>query len=369
MRVLHVLAEPGWSGGEEQLRILVEHLARRGHENVLLLMPQAKFRSVGERLGLQVHTAQLRRWFDPRVGPGIRGILRGVNPDVLHFGCGRSLLWVGLATRRIAVPLKITTRRIDYPIGRWPWRAFRYRSLVDHVVANCEAVRQRVLGAGVAPDKVTVVHEGIELAPWQGLLERRTPARRTLAIADDALVLCCPATLRPRKGQRALIRAFAGVARRFPTALLVLAGEGSDLESLRRLVAELGLTGRVHIPGAVRPVADLYAASDVFCLASTHEGLANACLEASAAGLPCVVTAAGGLPEIVVDGTTGCVVPIGDEAALALALEALLASPELRARFGTAGALRTAERFSAARSAEGMEALLLALLARSVLGR
>lgn len=365
MRVLHVLAEPGWSGGEEQLRILVDHLASHGHENVLVLVPDARFRSVGERLALPVHELPLRRWYDPRVGRSLRGIVAAVRPDVLHFGCGRSLLWAGLATRASRVPLKITTRRIDYPIGRWPWRAFRYRRLVDHVVANCEAVRRRVLGAGVAPEKVTVVHEGIELAPWQGLREQRAAARTRLAFPQGALVICCPATLRPRKGQRLLIRAFASLAVRFPQAQLVLAGEGSDKPGLVALARELGLADRVRVPGAVRPVADLYAASDLFALASSHEGLANACLEASAAGLPCVVTAAGGLPEIVVDGVTGRVVPIGDESAFARALGDLLADAALRERCGVAGAARTADLFSAQRCAEGMEALFLHLLARS----
>ena len=365
MRVLHVLAEPGWSGGEEQLRILVEHLVARGHENAVLLVPGARFRSVAERLGLAVYEAPLRRWYDPRLAPRVRAVVSTVRPDVLHFGCGRSLLWAGLAARRLAVPLKITTRRIDYPIGRWPWRAFRYTKLVDHVVANCEAVRRRVLAAGVHSANVTVVHEGIELSPWQGLRAQRDAARERLAIPAEALVVCCPATLRPRKGQRGLVAAFASIAERFPSALLILAGEGSDRATLLADVARRGLVGKVRVPGAVSPIADLYAASDLFCLASFHEGLANACLEASAAGLPCVVSAAGGLPEIVADGDTGLVVPVGDVGRLAQALARFLAEPALRASAGAKGAARTAQLFSARRVAHAMEELFLRLLAQA----
>ena len=362
MRVLHVLAERGWSGGEEQLRFLVEHLCRQGHSNELLLVPGAAFAGLGARLGLRVHTAALRHWWSPRAVLAVRAAVRRAAPDVLHFGCGRSLLFAGLAARGLPVPLRITTRRIDYPIGRAPWRAWRYTRLVDHVVANCAAVRARVLAAGVPPARVTVVHEGIELAPWQGITADRAGARQRLGYPADAEIICCPATLRPRKGQRELVAAFAELAATRPRARLVLAGSGEDLEPLRALARRRGLADRVLVPGPIRPIADLYAASDVFALCSRFEGLANAALEASAAGLPCVVSDAGGLPEIVADGVSGAVVPHGDRAGVVAALRRYLETPELGRAHGRAGAARTAELFPATKMAHKMERLFLDLL-------
>lgn len=96
---------------------------------------------------------------------------------------------------------------------------------------------------------------------------------------------------------------------------------------------------------------------------SFHEGLSNACLEASAAGLPLVVSAVGGLPEIVQDGVTGAVVPPGDPDALSVALERFAVDAEARARAGAAGAERTAALFTAERMAQGMEQLFERLLA------
>jgi glycosyltransferase involved in cell wall biosynthesis len=95
---------------------------------------------------------------------------------------------------------------------------------------------------------------------------------------------------------------------------------------------------------------------------SFFEGLSNACLEASAAGLPLVVTAVGGLPEIVAHGDTGEVVPPGDAQALADALGRLLADAALRARYGAAGATRTARMFTHTRMAQRMEDLFARLL-------
>jgi glycosyltransferase involved in cell wall biosynthesis len=363
VRILHVLAEVGYSGGEVQLHHLLEHLVRSGHENTILLPPRARFAAACVTLGVPVLEAPLRQPWSPSMWRGVRRAVRGLAPDVLHFGCGRSLLWAGLAARSIAVPLRVTTRRIDYPISRSVMQGGRYRSLVDHVIANCEAVRKRVLAAGVPADRVWLVHEGIDLSPWLGLTGGRAAARERLRIPREALVVCCAATLRPRKGQAALVDALAALAPRWPHARLILAGAGTEGERLRRRAARLAVLDRVSLPGAVADLRDHYAAADVFALASRHEGLANACLEASAAGLPLVVTAAGGLPEIVADGVTGTVVPIGDVGRLAAALERYFADPDLRARAGAAGAERTRALFSAARMASATEALWQRLLA------
>ena len=362
MRVLHVLAERGFSGGEVQLRHLVEHLHRRGHHNELVLAPGAEFGRVADALGLRVAEVDLRRPWSPRSWRGMRAALAAARPDVLHFGCGRSLQWGGWILRHAEVGLKITTRRIDYDIGRGWYRGGRYRRLVDHVVANCESVRQRVLAAGVPEHRVTLVHEGIDMAPWVDVLADRGAARRELSIPDDALVVSCAATLRPRKGQRGLIRAFGRALPDRPDCLLILAGEGPDAAALRRLATQAGLGDRVRVPGRIAPVARLYAASDLFCMPSFNEGLSNACLEASATGLPLVVSRVGGLPEIVDDGRTGAVVEPGDEEQLSEALARFLADGDLRRTAGAAGAERTRSLFTAAKMAERMEALFADLL-------
>lgn len=363
MRLLHFLAERGYSGGEVQLRYLVEHLQRSGHDNHLVLAPGARFAEVARELGMPFHEVDLRRPLRPSTRRRVRAAVAAVRPDVVHFGCGRSLLWGGFWSRGLPVRLRVTTRRIDYPVKPGWFHGGRYRRLVDHTVANSEGVRRAVLAGGVPPERVTVVYEGIEMAPWDDLSPRREEARLRLGLQRDAVVASCPATLRPRKGQRGLVRAFAAAAAGHPRAVLVLAGIGSDRAPLLRMIEDLGLQGRVLLPGQVNPVADLYAASDLVCMASFNEGLSNACLEASAAGLPLVVSQAGGLPEIVADGETGAVVPCGDEGALAQALRRYLDDPDLRARAGAAGAVRTRGLFTEKRMAEGMEALLTDLLA------
>jgi glycosyltransferase involved in cell wall biosynthesis len=105
----------------------------------------------------------------------------------------------------------------------------------------------------------------------------------------------------------------------------------------------------------------VYAAADIFCMPSFHEGLCNACLEASFAGLPQVVSDAGGNGEIVVDGQTGAVVPKGDAPALAGALAGYLRDPERRARHGAAGRARSLQLFTKERVVRELEDLFVRL--------
>lgn len=363
MRLLHVLAERGYSGGEQQLEHLVRYLHEKGYTQEFVLAPGAEFTAVAEDIGAPWHPVDLRRPFVPGTGGALRRAVRKFGPDVLHFGCGRSLLWGGWAARKLDVPLRVTTRRIDYPIGRAPWRAGRYRWLVDHTVANCRSVRQRVLDAGVPEDRVTLVHEGIDVEVWADVPAEREAARRELGIEPDEVVVSQAATLRPRKGQRILIEAFARVLETLPRARLILAGEGSERSRLREEVSRRGLTDRIMVPGNIKPVRRLYAATDLFAMPSFHEGLSNACLEASAASLPMVVSSVGGLPEIVEHGVTGDVVPPGDPDALFRSLGRYLADEPLRRHSGAAGRSRTRSLFTARRMAEGMEALFQRLLA------
>ncbi|MBL8748796.1 MAG: glycosyltransferase family 4 protein, partial [Planctomycetes bacterium] len=358
----HVLAETGYSGGEAQLKLLLEHFAKGGYENHVLLVPGAKFAAVAREMGVPVQEAPLRRWWRPDLWWETRAAYRRVQPDVVHFACGRSLLLAGLALRGTSAK-KFTIRRIDYPIANG-WRGgARYTKLVHHTIAICDAIRRRLLAAGVPDERITLVYDGIDPVPWTGLRAGRAGARARLGIAADAQVVSCAGILRPRKGQHVLIDAFARLANDFPRAVLFLAGGGGEQERLRAQAARLGLGARVFLPGPVKPVHDVYAASDVFTMPSFHEGLCNACLEAGFAALPQVVSDAGGNGEIVVDGTTGAVVPKGDAGALAAAIARYLRDPELGLAHGAAGRERCLAKFTVDHLGPEVEAVVQRLVA------
>jgi glycosyltransferase involved in cell wall biosynthesis len=151
---------------------------------------------------------------------------------------------------------------------------------------------------------------------------------------DDVLFL---GRLGARKGSFELLRAFASVAPRFPRARLVLAGDG-EVDATRQLADELGLGARIRCPGwlSTEQVRDALQGCTIFALPSHAEGLPMALLEAMAAAKPPLVTPVGGIPGLVRDGVNGLLVPPGDEAAIAAALERLLGDAGLRERLGAA---------------------------------
>ena len=142
-----------------------------------------------------------------------------------------------------------------------------------------------------------------------------------------------------------LLEAFAAIADARQAMRLVLVGDGPLRPALERKVRDLGLETRVRLHGSELEPEPLYAAFDIAVQASSREGLPNALLEAGAAGLPMVATAAGGSGEIVLDGRTGLLIPVDDGAALAGGLHRLASDPGLRERLGHAAREHVATTF------------------------
>jgi glycosyltransferase involved in cell wall biosynthesis len=145
--------------------------------------------------------------------------------------------------------------------------------------------------------------------------------------------------LEPVKGVPLLLEAFARIAATHPGARLTIAGDGGVRARLMARAEALGLADRIHFPGYLdeAQVADLLASADMMVLPSFAEGLPVVLMEAMASGLPVIATQIAGVPELVVDGVSGLIVPPGDVAGLARAMDRLLADADLRAAMGQAG--------------------------------
>jgi glycosyltransferase involved in cell wall biosynthesis len=187
------------------------------------------------------------------------------------------------------------------------------------------------------------VHDGIDVAKVQGL--PRTDAHVEFWLPHGVPLIVNVGALVAHKGQTYLLDAMPLVMRAVPDAHLVILGEGELRASLERQVKERHLERAVHMPGFREDVLSLMKSADVFVMSSVTEGLGSAVLDAMAMGLPVVGTRAGGIPEVVVDGETGLLVPPREPGPLAAALVQLLEAPLLRARYGHAGQARVAAHF------------------------
>jgi glycosyltransferase involved in cell wall biosynthesis len=237
----------------------------------------------------------------------------------------------------------------------------------DRLIGVSQATVDDLVRLGVAPrEKFRVLPLGLDLDPLtriDGELRRRS--RAELGIGAGEVLLIFVGRVVPIKRLDLLLAALALALAREPGARLRLAvvGDGEERPRLERQAAELGIAGEVLFLGYRRELRPLFAAADLAVLSSDNEGTPVSLIEAAAAGLPAVATDAGGVREVVGEGT-GALAPRGDTGALASALLSLAGDPERRARYGRAARARALERFGAERLLSDVDALYDELVGR-----
>jgi glycosyltransferase involved in cell wall biosynthesis len=227
------------------------------------------------------------------------------------------------------------------------WERVLYREverslapLASAVVAVCCAEARLAESLGRAR-RIRVVHNGIDSVP----LRPSSGGARAPEHSPRAPVICTVARLQPGKGIDVLIDAMVPVKAQYPMAKLVVVGTGPMAAPLVERARALGLTENVEFLGEISDPGRVLDQADAFILPSLAESFPYVVLEAMAAGLPIVASDVGGIPEAVVSGQSGLLVPAGDPAALGAAIIALLADPSLRTRLGLAARERVISSF------------------------
>jgi len=225
------------------------------------------------------------------------------------------------------------------------------RRNTDVFIANSVAVKADVIRRErIPPDRVRVIHNGVQPAPPLSS-DERARLRAAWGAGAETIVIGCVANYKPFKGLELLVRAVARLTTHpgVPAIRLVLVGEGRLRPELEALCVTLGVEQTVILHGLEPEARSIYGAFDIAAHASEAEGLPNVVLEAAAAGLPIVATNAGGTGEIISDGTTGVLVPVGDEDGHVQGLARLCLDPGERQRLGEAARADVLARFGVER--------------------
>lgn len=331
LRVLHSEAATNFGGQEHRIFKEMLSMRARGHHMELVCQPQAKLVDHLRRESFTVHVTPMDGHVNfLRSVAGIRRLLRDGRFDVLNTHSRRDTLIAGIAGRLAGTPLIVRTRHLAIKAGSlltYTWIPHRVTTVSDYVRAN-------LVKAGVPPDRIETVYSPVQLPP---VIEHST-LRDELGLAADDVVVGCVAVMRAKKGHMALMEAIEPLIRARPALHLVLVGSGSPVfERVQAFVSERGLQGRVHLLGTRRDVPNLLAGFDLFALATEQEASGTVFVEAAAAGLAVIGTNVGGVSEMLREGETGLLVPVGDVPALRAALESLIDDRQRRQRMGEAG--------------------------------
>ncbi|HEY8534742.1 MAG TPA: glycosyltransferase [Micromonospora sp.] len=280
------------------------------------------------------------------VGPGPLAhlrMLRRIRPHVVHVNlevpwAAPTMLACALAQPGLrVVAVEHMAARTVHLGTLLRTRALLLR-LDQHVAVSADAAKRVEDFYALGRGSVRVIHNGVPPAPALG---------RAAARGERGLVIGSVGRLDRVKGHDVLLEAVA----RLPETRVVIVGAGPEEEALRQRARALGIADRVSLAGWSDRVADRLAEFDIYCHPSRYEGLGLALLEAMRAGLPCVASAVGGVPELLDHGRYGVLVPPENPEALAAALGALAADPGRRARLGAQARARVLAEFTTERMA------------------
>ncbi len=250
-----------------------------------------------------------------------------------------------IAARVLGIPVVYTKHnlvRIPSAGGKIPPPAGPIKQRLNRMAAKMLAgVYDELIESGLDESMVHCVQNGIDLGPYKpvDLAKKRA--------GSDTVVIGTVARLHPQKALEVMLDAAKLVVASLPAARFVIGGTGPMEQLLKERIAELRLEPYVKMVGFVEDVPGFLSGLDIYALSSDYEGLPLAVLEAMAAGLPIASTAVGGVPEAVIDGENGFLVPPRNSRLLAQAIVRLAVDPELAARMGAQSRKRMEELFDA----------------------
>ena len=351
MKVLHIATEKSWRGGENQLRLLIEGLKERGVESHLVVQPESSAAKIFAEVAM-THPVKMRNDLDVFAARQIAKICSLGAFDVIHTHTARAhalavcakafLSWHGLK-----LPALVVHRRVEQS-GKLSWlERIKYQNKhVDRYICVSKAIARGMIQAGIPDSKIRVVYSAVNPAPHKDHDRHRIDARAEFHLTATDFVVCCVAAIEEAKGVDHLLNGWFSFKETASHAKLLMIGEGAMRSALEQEVKTSAFPDSVIFTGFRRDVARLMAAGDVLILPTLWEGLGTVLLEGLLAGCAIIGTDVGGVPEIIQDQQTGLLIPPKDAFAIANALSAYAASPQLRQDLVRRGQIQVEKNFS-----------------------
>lgn len=333
MKILHISSERSWRGGEQQIAYLIEGSGSLGLECISFSRDGSAFEKWTSENQVKNRSARFRNSLDIATARSLKKYVEEESPDLIHIHSGKGHDIYALATLIGLRTVAVLSRRVDFPVKSNPWAQWKYNhEQIKRIICVSDAIREMTKISLKKPEKAVTVHSGIDLSRFDNVAPDTRILRDEFGIPEDRILIGNVAALAPHKDYGTFLRTARKALDRGLQATFLIIGEGPERPQIEKLVKDLNLSNDVVLCGFREDIPKILPELDIFFISSETEGLGTSVLDAFAARVPVVATAAGGIPESVRDNETGLLHPVADDGALSDALIELAGNPELAAR-------------------------------------
>lgn len=351
IRVLEIIPTLDQSGAEKQFATLASRLPRdRFDVHCVALTRAGPYSELLRSAGVPLKVLHKRLKFDPVCWLRLRRLIAEIQPDVVHSWLFAANAYMRLATGRQRPPAVVVSERCvdSWKAGWQKWLDRRLISVTDRLVANATCVAEFYQDLGYPQDQIVTIPNGVEIPAVNGKPcgEQTQSLRQELGVPEHTRLVGYVGRLARQKRIRDIIWSMQLLQQLTEDVHFVIVGEGPEDQAIDELLEQFDVRSLVHRLGHRADATAIIGQLDTLWLASDFEGQSNSIMEAMAAGVPVVCTDIAPNRELVRDGQTGFVVPVGDCPGFAQFTDRILADQELAQRLGSAARARMQSDFS-----------------------
>ncbi len=350
IKVIHLVEDLKIGGAERVIADIAEGLDGKEYDvSVWCVTRGGETASELIKNGIKVSILGISTHHNPWNVFKLTRLLKNAGPDIVHTHGYFASVIGRLAARRARIPGIVTHVHSTY----WDYKKRHIRTeqklsrFTDKIICCSTAVENFVKDReNIKDGKTTVIYNGVDEQRFSPVKDLKSVWAQ-IKINEGSPAIGTVSSLTPHKGHEHLIQAAALVLESFPSARFLIVGDGFLRARLEDQAQNLNISSSVVFTGERTDIPEILSLMDVFVLPSfSREGLGLAILEAMAVERPVVATEIGGIPEAVIKGKTGLLVPPGDSDAMAQAIIELLKDPKKAKEMGEKGRARVLDKFT-----------------------
>lgn len=315
MKVLHLSSEKTWRGGEQQIAYLIEELQKHGVSCHVACRKSSAFETYCIKENIP-HSSMPFSSFSITTALSIKRLCKKNNVDLIHIHTSRAhtialLSWfLGCRT-----PM-VLSRRVDFEIGTNRFSYFKYNHpSIKKIICISEKIQEIVEKTVKQAEKCTTVHSGVDLSRFKKPCDGGF--RKRYNVPDDFFIVGNVSAIAPHKDYQTFVEVASLVVKQNLKVRFFIIGDGSQKLEIEELINQKNLNDFITLTGFLDNIPEILPCLDTFLITSKTEGLGTTVLDAFAAGVPVIATAAGGIPEMVKNNETGMLAEVGNADQLA----------------------------------------------------